>query len=121
MAAAAALIMAPGAAAQPDDPLDEDWVAMAISPGVAGGYGVAGTAQDAIAIAIAHCRNQAPAGPCITAEVIRFGCVAYATESPVGSWATASGPDVNAASAAALAKLPPGSSVQFTRCWNPNG
>lgn len=118
---AAGVVLSAPAGAQPDDPLDEDWVALAIAPGHSGGgYGVAGTAENATAIAMGECQANTGA-TCITAEIIRHGCVAYATQHAdgTGSWSTASGPDPLAAETAAGTKLPPDSWIQFTQCWNP--
>jgi hypothetical protein len=121
--AAGCIGVAPAGAA-PDDPFGEDdWVALAVAPGLpGGGFGVAGAADRAIAIALGECQAGVAGGTCIPVEVIRYGCVAHATQfgDASGSWATGSGPTADAANASALAKLPPGSLVNFTQCWNPN-
>lgn len=124
MATVFAFVLAsPPAGAQPDDPFGEDdWVAVAVAPGLpGGGFGVAGASDRAVAIALGECQAGAAGGTCVPVEVIRYGCVAHATQfgDASGSWATGAGPTAEAAGGVALSKLPPGSLVNFTQCWNP--
>jgi hypothetical protein len=100
----------PPAVAEPYDPNIEDHVAVAIAPSNGrGGYGIAGSPEQATAIALAQCR-MASGAPCVIAAGIRHGCAVYAIGS--GRWQGGRGPTSDAAIADALESLPDGVPLQ---------
>jgi hypothetical protein len=105
---AAGILLAASAAASPEDPYGEDWIAMAVSPSTGNaGYGGGGNADEAVRIALNECRDHTNGGRCEVASVIEYGCVAYAWNVHTQSWTGGRGPDKDSATADAAGKLMP--------------
>ena len=119
----AALRFAAPAAASPEDPFGEDWVAIAIAPknGVAT-YGGAGNPDRATQIAVDECNQRATGHRCTIVTSMQYGCVAYALNTDTQSWAGGRGPDPDAAVADATTKMPPfnlGDVIAGSQCSTP--
>ncbi|WP_096442505.1 DUF732 domain-containing protein [Mycobacterium shigaense] len=109
---AAALPPIPATSAPPTakDPNDDEFVAMALSPQAhngAGGFGISGTQEQANQIALNHCRQSSGNDDCLLINAGMFhGCVAYALDrADPTRWSSGSGPDSDAAKAAATRRL----------------
>jgi hypothetical protein len=109
---------------------DDEFVAMAISPGAittnrqnGAGFGTSGTQDRADRIALSECRAISGDDDCLLVNAGKFhGCVAYAitTYGDVKKWAGGSGNDAAQASAVAVGRLgAPGSAV--VQCSDPPG
>lgn len=111
LAVMGALAGAPVAAATPEDPYGEDWVAIALAPADGGGgYGASGTPDDAVKIALDECSHH---GKCVVASAIEYGCVAFVLDTQ-NHWAGGRGPDKDAAMNDAVGKLPDPSAAGMT-------
>jgi hypothetical protein len=125
-AASASAPVAPAAprAANPDD---DEFVAVAISPGALGtahhsGYGHAGTQEKADQIALSECKATSGNDDCLTINAGMFqGCVSYAIDSSQRKWASGSGPDPDAARADALRRLGLPAHSSYVQCSDPPG
>lgn len=111
------------------DPHDDEFVAMALSPKalatpgqIFGGFGTSGTQENANKIAITECKAISGNDDCLLVNGGMFhGCVSYAiSQDSPKEWAGGTGPDPDAAKAAALGRLarPGAVSVQ---CSDPPG
>jgi hypothetical protein len=109
-------------AAAPDD---DEFVALAISPGSVGrtaqsGYGTSGTQAHANEIALSECRAIGESQDCVLVGAGMFhGCVAFAYEGP--HWVAGTGSSADAARSAALAKLGNPNAASGVQCSNPPG
>lgn len=91
---------APIAHASPEDPYGgEDWVALVVAPlsTEAPFYGLAGTQDEAVRIAMDLCNHESAGNTCYVATVTEFGCVAVAVNRYSGSFMAGRGPDENSA------------------------
>lgn len=103
---ATAIVLAPTAAASPEDPDGEDWVAIAVAPEASKmTYGSAGSRERAVEIAMDECVSRSDGTRCVMATAIHYGCVAAALDPQTGSWAGGRGDTQEAATADALSKL----------------
>lgn len=97
---------------------DNEFVALAISPitGQPGGWGTAGSQDQANQIAVAEC-STAMGNTCEVVAWAHNGCTSVAFDSNSGLFAGAAGPDITSAETNALEKLnSPGARVTAFRC-----
>jgi Protein of unknown function (DUF732) len=124
-AAAASSPTAP-APPQPARPDDDEYVAMAISPAAinaphTGGFGTAGTQDEANRIALSECRAGTGNDDCLPVNAGMYhGCVSFAVEHSGRRWAGGSGVDSDAARADARRRLPEADFVGV-QCSDPPG
>lgn len=105
-AVAAAIASSAPAAATPDDPYGEDWVAIAVAPAIdqALWYGRSGTSEHATQIAMDGCNQISQGNPCYVASAIQYGCVVVSVNPQTRSWAGGRGPNEDSAMNDAAAK-----------------
>lgn len=114
IAIAAAPAAAPTASASPQDPDDNSWVAIAVSPtSDASTFGGAGNRERATQIAMEECLQRSQGQRCVVPSVTEYGCVAYAVDVSTKGWAGGRGPDSDAAVADAISKAPGGGSAGY--------
>jgi hypothetical protein len=124
-AAAASSPTAP-APPQPARPDDDEYVAMAISPAAintphTGGFGTAGTQDEANRIALSECRAGTGNDDCLPVNAGMYhGCVSFAIAHSRREWAGGSGADSDAARADARRRLPDADFVGV-QCSDPPG
>ncbi len=122
--AAAPASPAPPQAARPDD---DEFVAMAISPrGIGtlhtGGFGTSGTQDRANQIALGECRADTGNDDCLLVNAGTFhGCVSYAIDTSLRTWASGSGVDSDSARVNALSRLGTPASFAVAQCSDPPG
>ncbi|WP_328360994.1 DUF4189 domain-containing protein [Mycobacterium sp. NBC_00419] len=90
----------PFAHASPEDPYGNDWVAMAVAPTAPGtpmSYGLAGTQEEAVGIAMDLCTKGSAGHPCYVVSTIEYGCVAAAINERTGAFTGGRGPDETSA------------------------
>jgi Domain of unknown function (DUF4189) len=106
----------PTAAAPTQDDDDNQFVAIAVSVATRrGGYGMAGTVDEARTIALNECKSATGDELCTVAESAHYGCVAYALDAARG-FAGGKGPDPDSARQFALAQLPGANYVSVAEC-----
>lgn len=111
-------------AARPDD---DEFVAVAISPSSLGaahrsGFGTSGTQERANQIALSECKAFTGSDDCLPVGAGMFhGCVSYAIDSSLRTWASGSGADLDSARADALRRLGLPAHSSYVQCSNPPG
>ncbi len=93
-------VATPAAHASPEDPYGNDWVALAVAPfapGMPVKYGIAGTQDEAVRIAMDFCGEASGGQPCYVASTTQYGCVAVGLNLRSRSFTGGLGPDEAAA------------------------
>ncbi|WP_062887355.1 DUF4189 domain-containing protein [Mycobacterium avium] len=106
---------------------DDEYVAMAISPRALtsapdriGGFGTAGSQDEANRIALSECRAVSGNDDCLLVNAGMYhGCVGFAADGP--RWASGSGADPAAAEDDALRRIGAGGHIGWAQCSNPPG
>ncbi|BBZ77756.1 hypothetical protein MANY_30930 [Mycolicibacterium anyangense] len=116
------------ARASPEDPYGEDWVALVVAPFAPEPsikYGMAGTQDEAVRIAMDLCnRENAGKYPCYVGSTTEYGCAAVAINQRTGGFTGGRGPDEasalqDAANQTASDADPTGFKSGAVRCSNP--
>ncbi|WP_328360986.1 DUF4189 domain-containing protein [Mycobacterium sp. NBC_00419] len=121
-------VATPVAHASPEDPYGNDWVALAIAPfapGTPTKFGIAGTQDEAVRIAMDFCNKGSSGYPCYVGSTTEYGCVAVVINHRSGSFSGGRGPDLNsaiqdAANGTATDPDPHGFEVAGAKCSEPS-